>query len=227
MKKGVFICAGVSVLLFASCVPEQEPEVLSGLSATVTLSDPLNITYNSVRFVVNVESNQYRDLERGICWSKTPAPVMNATTTYCESLTNRPFEYTISPLEHGNSYYVRAFVTNYADTVYSNEVHFTLPTLKVPEISTMEAYSITATSAVSGGVISFDGGSPLLMKGLMWSTNRYLSTYATAGYVSEYMSFIHTMRNLSPSTTYYVRAYAENALGKGYGQIVQFTTSAN
>jgi hypothetical protein len=95
-----------------------------------------------------------------------------------------------------------------------------------PVITTMEPYSITATSAISGGVITYDGGSPVLKKGLIWSLdpNPDISLTTKASYVSDFTSFIHTIRNLTPATSYYVRAYAENAIGVGYGQVLQFTT---
>ena len=39
-------------------------------------------------------------------------------------------------------------------------------------------------------------------------------------------SFSSTMTNLNHSTTYYVRAYASNSLGTGYGNTLQFSTNA-
>jgi hypothetical protein len=50
-----------------------------------------------------------------------------------------------------------------------------------------------------------------------------LSTKTTQGLYSTNFSSLIT--GLTPSTTYYVRAYAENSVGVTYGNEIQFITS--
>lgn len=84
---------------------------------------------------------------------------------------------------------------------------------------------IKGSSASCGGTISSDGGSTITARGVCWGTvttptilNSTTSDGAGAGY------FLSSITGLSPNTTYYVRAYATNANGTGYGSTMSFTT---
>ena len=94
-------------------------------------------------------------------------------------------------------------------------------------VSTAAVKSISATSAISGGVISSDGGDAIISRGVVWSTSQNptidFSTKTSNG--SGIGSFISSITDLSPSTTYYVRAYATNNAGTVYGDQVSFTTT--
>jgi len=97
----------------------------------------------------------------------------------------------------------------------------------VPTVSsTSSVSSITGNSGVSGGNVSSDGGLTVTDRGLAYGTSPNPTT--GNGYVSTGNggtgSFSATMNSLSPGTTYYVRAYATNNLGTGYGPQVSFTT---
>jgi len=85
--------------------------------------------------------------------------------------------------------------------------------------------SITGSSAVSGGNVSSDGGLTVTSRGLAYSTtpNPTISNNTVIS-GSGLGAFTATMTGLSPNTTYYVRAFATNSLGTGYGPQVSFTT---
>ena len=98
----------------------------------------------------------------------------------------------------------------------------------LPTLSTHVPSNITATSAVSGGTILSDGGSPVIERGICWdySRNPTINTvYKTeeGGGTGEFTS---TMTGLPPHTKVYVRAYATNANGTGYGNEQVFNTEA-
>jgi hypothetical protein len=125
------------------------------------------------------------------------------------------------------TYYVRAYATNSAGTAYGAEVSFTT-TAVVPTLSsTTSVSSITLTTASSGGVISNDGGASLTERGVVWgtSTGPTISGSKTSD-GTEPGTFTSSLTSLTPSTTYYVRAYATNSVGTGYGTEVSFTTNA-
>lgn len=65
-------------------------------------------------------------IEHGMCWNTTGAPVItdNITTNGAISETGS-FTASITGLSSGTTYYVRAYVTNYAGTSYGSEVMFT------------------------------------------------------------------------------------------------------
>ena len=97
-----------------------------------------------------------------------------------------------------------------------------------PKVETKAVTDITSNSAKSGGIITDNGDGRILEQGICWSTSGTPvvdNTHATAT-VGE-SSFTCTMSNLSPSTTYYVCAYAINTAGVGYGDVLSFKTAAN
>jgi uncharacterized protein (TIGR02145 family) len=98
--------------------------------------------------------------------------------------------------------------------------------VSIPTLNTSAISAITTTSATSGGNITSDGRASITARGVVWSTNTNptisLSTKTTDGTGSG--SFSSTLTNLTPKTTYYVRAYASNSAGTGYGNEISFTT---
>lgn len=95
-------------------------------------------------------------------------------------------------------------------------------------ILTTAVASITGTTAVSGGTIFNDGGSPITQRGICYSntpTPTTANTTVISG--SGTGSFTSNLSGLSPTTTYYVRAYAINSAGTAYGNEVSFTTDVN
>ncbi|RIJ46829.1 HYR domain-containing protein [Maribellus luteus] len=96
------------------------------------------------------------------------------------------------------------------------------------DVSTSSVSSITNSSAVCGGNIISDGGSYITAKGVCWSTSTnpsILDSKTEDG--SGIETFVSTITGLSRNTTYYVKAYATNSVGTGYGDEVSFTTLLN
>jgi uncharacterized protein (TIGR02145 family) len=96
----------------------------------------------------------------------------------------------------------------------------------IPELSTYDVTDITDSSATCGGKIISDKGTPILMKGVCWSEESKPTTLnfnTQDGDGND--SFTSLLTKLKPSTKYYIRAYATNKIGTGYGNEVQFTTS--
>ena len=98
-----------------------------------------------------------------------------------------------------------------------------------PSILTNSSINIPPNASTSGGNVISDGGSPVIARGVVWSTNPNptisLSTKTTDG--SGLGTFSSELQGLSSNTTYYVRAYATNISGTGYGNEVTFTSLAN
>ena len=97
----------------------------------------------------------------------------------------------------------------------------------IPVITTTSVSSITANSVISGGSISNNGGSEITEKGICWSKNpnpTVTDNKISNGKGSE--PFTSNITGLTGGTQYYVRAYAINTTGTGYGSDVSFTTTA-
>lgn len=108
---------------------------------------------------------------------------------------------------------------------FSCEKNSTESTLTVPEILTSEPIAITQTSAQSGGIITSDGGAFVTVRGVCWNTipeptiaNDKTNDGTGAG------SFTSNISGLTSGALYYIRAYAINSVGTGYGSTISFST---
>ncbi len=160
--------------------------------------------------------------ERGFCISKLPNPTI--TNKIVNGSGVGAFASNITGLEANTTYYVRVFASNSVGTAYGNEISFTTKD-GIVALTTTTATSITATSATSGGTITNDGGAAITARGLCWSTsanptiaNSKSTNAGTTG------SFATNLTGLSIGTTYFLRAYATNAVGTSYGNEISFTT---
>lgn len=95
----------------------------------------------------------------------------------------------------------------------------------LPVVVTSGVSGITETGAAGGGTVSEDGGSSVTARGICWSLHTLptLSDSKTTD-GSGTGSFTSTLTNLQSGTTYYVRAWAVNSSGTGYGSEVSFKT---
>jgi len=96
-----------------------------------------------------------------------------------------------------------------------------------PTLSTLPVSDISETTAKSGGNITVDGGSEVDSKGIVWDTISGPTVESFIGITMEGGGsgvFLSVLNSLTPSTTYYVRAYATNSAGTAYGAQQMFTT---
>lgn len=95
----------------------------------------------------------------------------------------------------------------------------------IPTVITSSVSDISSTTAICGGNITSENGSSVTARGVCWSTSEeptIADSKTTDGTGSGI--FTSNITDLTPETTYYVRAYATNEKGTGYGQSVTFTT---
>ncbi len=193
----------------------------------ITTSAVASITSNSAISGGFVSSNGGSNVtSRGICWSTSANPTTTNSKTI-DGLDTGTFISNITSLQPNTTYYVRAYATNSVGTAYGNQVTFTTSqVITLPILTTSTVTSITSNSAISGGFVSSNGGSNVTSSGICWSTSANPTTSnskTTDG--SGTGSFISTIINLQSNTTYYVRAYATNAIGTAYGNEISFTTT--
>lgn len=95
-----------------------------------------------------------------------------------------------------------------------------------PSVKTLPVTDIGPNSAVTGGNVTHDGNLDVIVRGVCYGTNKSPSINGprtTDGYGEGVYESIIT--DLVPNTLYYVRAYAVNSEGTGYGEQFTFTTS--
>jgi uncharacterized protein (TIGR02145 family) len=104
----------------------------------------------------------------------------------------------------------------------------TVSSATLPGVITDSVSSITSHSAICVGNITSNGGAAVTTRGGCWSTNpnpTLVDNHTQDGSGTGF--FISNLTGLSPGTTYYVRAYATNSVGTGYGNEVFFTTATS
>jgi uncharacterized protein (TIGR02145 family) len=94
-----------------------------------------------------------------------------------------------------------------------------------PTVTTAPVTNVTDTSAQCGGNVTWDGGAAVSARGVCWSTTpmpTIADSKTTDG--SDASGFISSITGLTFGTMYYVRAYATNSAGTGYGEVESFRT---
>ena len=165
-------------------------------------------------------------LKRGFCISENPTP-----TTAGKTFTN---DYSsavglavdsIFEVKSNQKYYVRAFAVNTKGTAYGNEIMITTVDVKLPTVSTISVLDIGYRKATfEGTVVNTGNQKPNI--GFCVGTKAGLS-YTNADFViycDTFSNFSKKLFNLQHSTTYYVRAFAENSAGIAYGNELNFST---
>ncbi len=163
---------------------------------------------------------------RGVCWSATSLPTIDNDKTEDGSGSGM-FTSSLSGLGNGTTYLVRAYAINKVGIAYGNQLEFTTsatPTL--PSVTTTLVSNITPNSATSGGNVTSDGNSLVTARGVCWSTTALptINDSKTIDGIGEGV-FVSALTSLSADITYYVRAYAANALGTAYGNEVFFSSN--
>jgi hypothetical protein len=97
----------------------------------------------------------------------------------------------------------------------------------VPTVTTNTIGNILYTTASGGGNVTSQGSASVTARGICWSTtsNPTLANSHTTDYYGV-GTFTSSMTGLTVNTLYYVRAYATNAVGTGYGDQETFNTLA-
>ena len=143
---------------------------------------------------------------------------------------DQKFFYELTGLAPAKRYFLRAFVTNAAGTVYSErQLLHTLPT-EAPTGVHFVTYNNVQQRSVSlyATVASASEGGVITERGFVYDTSSETLTQETAQVVrlqGGIGNFFATVEGLTPLTQYYVRAYAKNQFGTTYSeQIASFTT---
>lgn len=217
----VLLCL-LLVLSFAFSCKKDPPKALPTLNtSSLTNISPTTATCGGE---ISFDGNS-PITSRGVCWG------ISHTPTIADSKTNDGngtgvFASAITGLSPGTTYYIRAYATNSVGTSYGNQIIGTTHAV-LPTVTTTATSNITASSFTCGGAITFDGGSAITARGVCWSitpTPTINDSKTNDG--TGPSSFISSVTGLSPGTTYYIRAYATNSMGSGYGNQVSATTLA-
>lgn len=196
---------------------------------TVTCASALNISQTTAEVpgnITNIGSSNVT--QRGHCWATSHNPtITDMITTLGPTSSPGEFASQLSGLMSNTTYYVRAYATNSNGTGYSTEQAFTTTSNSAsPVVTTGSVTNINITDAIAGGSITDAGTGNITQHGHCWSTsqNPDINNSKTQLGIGTIGNFSSNLTQLSENTSYYVRAYATNGAGTGYGIQQIFTT---
>lgn len=168
-------------------------------------------------------------LTKGFCYSKnTQTPTIDNSLVTDQS-EGKTINASLSALEEGVTYYVRAYATNKNGTAYSNMASFkTVEHLK-PTVSDLVQIAINDDNATMQAKIAGNGGLPITERGFCWSANASDPTINDSKVTAQTNDdiFRGELTGLQYNTSYYVRAYATNAKGTSYSGFMKIQTGSS
>ena len=192
---------------------------------TLTTLHASDITINSAKLGGNITSaGSGNIIERGIVWSTSSNPTIDNHKISNGTGVGK-YIISITELADKTIYYARAYATNEKGTAYGDEINFTTVELKTPELSQTNISNIGVSSVTVKSSIRDNGNGTISEQGFCWSTNSVPTIndfkIQKSPIIGEFSSLISS---LDDNTQYYVRAYAINQKGVGYGEIAKFST---
>jgi uncharacterized protein (TIGR02145 family) len=160
-------------------------------------------------------------VSRGVCISTTQEP------TVLDKITNDgtgdgSFSSRLKDLLANTTYYARAYAVTNNGVWYGQQVSFATT---VPFIETVVPTEITATTALSGGVIK-NASATIVGRGICWSQTPEPTLQNSFTKESGTGDFTSKLTALLRATPYFVRAYAITEADTVYGNVYSFTTEA-
>ena len=161
---------------------------------------------------------------RGFCYDTVLHPTVESSMVSCGS-GGGSFSANLLNLNSSTTYYVRAYATNMWGTNYGEEKTFTTLTEYAPSVEIAAATDIDFTSFTCSGDVTDSGTYTVTARGFCYATTP--DPVMTGEHVhlgNGIGPFSVTFAELDPETTYYVRAYAVNAVGVAYSNAITVTT---
>jgi len=96
---------------------------------------------------------------------------------------------------------------------------------QVPVVTTSVINYVTSNTAICGGNVTSQGSDSVTSRGVCWGTSENPTVNGSKTIDSRGIgTFVSIITGLADSTRYYIRAYATNSKGTGYGETRTFTT---
>ena len=171
--------------------------------------------------------------EKGICYSSTNnEPTVDDTKVISTEAGNNILV-SLSGLQGGVTYYVRAYAINGKGTGYSSIEQFTTTKHTEPALNGLNISAINDDNAQASAAISNVGGEgeKITERGFVVSVGGTpaVDDNSSLKFVSKDAadSFTATLTGLSYNTLYNIRAYAKNSIGTGYSSMLSFETGSS
>ena len=199
-------------------------ETADNILPTVTTSEVTNIGNTTAECGGVVTEGDYTVTVRGVCWNTADNPTIDDSHTV-DGGGAGSFISNVTGLTENTTYYVRAYATSSACTVYGETKTFVTTAYILPTVTTSEVDYISATTAKCGGEVT-EGDFTVTARGVCWGTtdNPTVDDSHTVDGGGAGL-FTSNVTGLTENTTYYVRAYATSIAGTVYGETRTFGTN--
>ena len=175
----------------------------------------------------NIPTYSESPTDRGIVWGTLQHPTILNSNKISSGSGFGSYTVSISTASPNTTYYIRAYAVLPSGNVYADEISVTTPS-GVPVVLTTEITDPLPSvgSVVGGGEVTSDGGYTVTARGICWSysTNPTIALATRTNNGTGVGIFTSNINHLSPSRTYYVRAYATNEIATAYGPQIDFIT---
>ena len=217
MKTKLILTAALLIAVFSGCKKEKYLAASFGVSNTTetvyTTAARLEATfsYPGTKYVIRVDVSERQDMSEAVHYDvKVNGDKLTAYVT---------------GLKANTTYYYRYSNDTGFGILSSEQKSFKTNDYSVPAVTTAEVSEITGFSVKCGGEVTDDGYLDVTARGVCWGTTQ--NPTANDSHTSDGTGtgvFTSATTNLEPGTKYYIRAYATNAKGTGYGEVREFTT---
>jgi hypothetical protein len=197
------------------------------VAITETVAAVVIDKYNVFCSGVVGSDNGYTVTARGFCWSSTNISPTLEDEKNIVGAGAGSFIDTIYTFKPSTRYYLRAYATNAAGTAYGSTLSFETAAGELPKLNTFDVSEINSISAKSGGEITDNCGTPITARGVIWGITSDITIDNAAGKTTDGLgigTFTSDLQGLVQGTHYYVKAYATNGTGTGYGDTKDFET---
>ncbi len=226
---------GFLILLISSCnqdaeTPkiEDEPTKKEGEVPTLHGLEMVQVTNSSAILNGKVENDGgFSVLERGVCFMEGEGtPTLEDLYMEASSVKGSgEFSASLNELSDGIKYSARAYAVNKIGVGYGERINFETLKANKPEVGTGINYISAAHSVHLRVRLNSDGGFPITKKGVCLDDEPSPSVEDKVIEKGTGLNnFLAEIKGLDPEKKYYIRAFAENEKGIGYGNTLEVTT---
>lgn len=219
--------------------------IIYNTTGTQMIYEPARTEYkrnNNIYYLVGKFGSYNTRLGGAVYPSSTPATlstgeIQTTSNVFLDTLALHPENWNLrlglGSQARGTGTPISGFTVDFAGNPINNPPNMGLyenvSTITSPTVTTTAAFSINSNVATTGGDVTTDGGSPIIRRGLMYSLTAIIDTTTGTKIIDGSLgtgSFTTSLTGLTPSTQYYIRAFALNSAGVSYGGNMMFNTLA-